>query len=78
MVAETKDYTQEEVVNKLKEYIAKFPTRGEAADALNVGRVFLWRVLEGKANPTPAILRELGFTRERHIFYTYKAVSDAK
>jgi hypothetical protein len=74
MVRNTKEYTQEEVVAELQKFCDKFSTRGEAATALGVGRVFLWKVLNGATNPTESILDKLGFKRERVITYKYSKV----
>lgn len=65
-----------EVMDKLKEFCNKYPTREDAAKALNVSRVFLWKVLEGQANPTQPILARIGFKRERVISYTYYKVKE--
>ena len=76
MGVETTATDLDEVMLKLKEFCNKFPTREEAATALGVSRVFLWKVLEGQANPTQPILAKIGFRRERIITYAYYRVKE--
>jgi DNA-binding phage protein len=65
-------YNQEDVIAALNEFIAKYRTRGEAATALGVGRVFLWRVLKGESPPSDTILQHIGFKVERkEVTYVY-------
>lgn len=74
MIAEIKQYNAEEVLEELHRFCSKFRTKGEAADALGVNRVFLWRVEEGKSPPSERILTVLGFTSKRTITYSYQKV----
>ena len=69
--SEYREYDHKEVLDKLKEFCDRYPTRGDAAEALGVGRVFLWKVLEGQVIPTEAILEKIGFTRKRVITYKF-------
>jgi hypothetical protein len=73
-----KDFTLEEVLAKLEEYTATFPTRNAAAEHFGVNRVFLWRVLEGKQTPTEAMLEKIGIKRERQITYTFTNIGKKK
>lgn len=74
MIADATEYSHEQILEKLKEYCDRFPLRADAADALGVNRVFLWRVLEGKSPPTVPMLAKIGFKRERQVIYTYKQI----
>ena len=68
------EYTQEHVINVLQGYVDKYPNRAEAAEALGVNRVFLWRVLKGTQQPSASMLEKIGYTKERKITYVYKRV----
>jgi hypothetical protein len=73
MVVATKEkqYEVDFVLDRLQEYVSKFRTKGDAAEALGVGRIFLWRVLEKKSPPTNAILEKIGFHVERKTVHVY-------
>lgn len=71
MLSKSKQYDQHEVLDILKTHCDTFQTRQDAAEALGVNRVFLWRVLEGKTPPTIPMLEKIGFKRERKTTYVY-------
>lgn len=71
MVSQTVIYSEKEVLKELEAFVAKYPTKKQAADALGVNRVFLWNVQEGKSRLTESMLSKLGFKRKRLITYTY-------
>jgi hypothetical protein len=72
MIAMAEQYQLDDVIHKLENYCAKYPTKGEAAVSLGVSRVFLWRVLNKETVPTDSILKHIGMKRERHVSYTYR------
>ena len=63
--------SEEDVVEAIRKHCDQFHTKQEAADSLEVSRVFLWKVLEGKVPPTTLMLEKLGYKRERIITYNY-------
>lgn len=72
-----KEYDEKIVLEKLKEYCAKFPTKGAAALDLDVSRVYLWRILEGLVPPPETVLKRIGYARNRKItYYTYRKMND--
>jgi hypothetical protein len=75
MTANAAEYEHEEVINKLKQFVESFPTKGEAAKFLGVGRVFLWRVLDGQAPPSNSILKHIGFEVEHKTIHVYKKLN---
>lgn len=74
MIPPKKEYTEEEVITILEGFCDHFKRRSDAAKALGIGRVFLWRVLEGHIKPTDSILQHVGLKREKETIYRYKAL----
>lgn len=72
MTANKEEYGLDIVLDELKQFVNKFPTRTEAAGALGIGRVFLWRILDRQIPPTDNILKHIGFERERIVTYKYR------
>lgn len=75
----TERFSIDQVIADLQAFVDTFPTKQEAADALGVGRLFLWRVLNKQRNPTDTILKNIGYRKEREIKYYYiKEKTNAK
>ena len=72
MVSTTTELTEQGIIDIIKAHCDRFPTRQAAADSLDVSRVFLWKVLEGRVPPTNSMLEKLGYIGERKISYTYR------
>lgn len=64
----------ETVEAALEAYINKFDSQAEAAESLNVSRVFLWKILNRKKTIPATMLEKLGFRKEvvRHNIYKKK------
>jgi hypothetical protein len=52
------------ILTELTNYVAKFPTQKDAADSLEISRVFLWRILHGEKAPSAKVLEKLGYFKE--------------
>jgi transcriptional regulator with XRE-family HTH domain len=48
---------------RLQAFVAKHPTQGAAADALEISGAYLSDLLKGRREPSPAILERLGLRR---------------
>jgi DNA invertase Pin-like site-specific DNA recombinase len=57
-------FNRQEVLQELAHFVSQFNTQEEAARALEISRVFLWRILNNKKPPSTKVLEKLGFIRE--------------
>lgn len=64
--------TSDEVIKALKQYVAQFEFKYQAAKHLCISESKLYNLLNGKAPFTPYILRLLGY--ERIVTITYKEI----
>jgi len=72
MTAKTQYFTQDQIINELKQYVSGFRTKGEAADALGINRVYLWRILEKQVPPSDAVIKQIGYKiADKITTYTY-------
>jgi DNA invertase Pin-like site-specific DNA recombinase len=56
--------TRKEVISKLSQFVSGFETQQDAADELEISRVFLWRILNEKKPPSAKVLERLGFLKQ--------------
>lgn len=57
-------FNRSEVLRELSKFVQQFSTQEEAANELEISRVFLWRVLNGHKAPSTKILEKIGFVKE--------------
>lgn len=62
---------REIVVQAINEFVGKYPSKADAADALGINRVYLWKMIKGDKPISENVLEKLGFQVEVQKVKTY-------